>query len=328
MRKCLLSWCNGSFNFQTKLRGSDIELLNIMLESCEKNRPNEIQRNIRGVKYLKYWKGTEYRVMLLYLGIVVLKDVLIKEIYEHFLLLSCAVTILSCNTYNVYVDIAKALLEEYLEGCINIYGVDSISSNFHNLCHVIDDVKKFGALPGISAYQFENSLGQLKSLVRSGKQPLKQIAHWVTRQSNTGNKSDAQEFHLKGEIKDAIYRKIYLKDFMLGRDDKNSWFLTKNNDIVKLQNVSLQEGNILITGKQLENQQDFFTLPFKSSKLNIFSADYSKNQSMASEEPQHEFLLQKQYNLTEIKCKLFCLTYRNKSVFLPLLHTLDCIKKS
>lgn len=37
-------------------------------------------------------------------------------------------------------------------------GIDSISSNVHNLCHLVDDVKHLGYLPSISTYPFGNIL--------------------------------------------------------------------------------------------------------------------------------------------------------------------------
>lgn len=327
MRKCLMSWCTGSYNFQTKLRGSEIDLLNQLLESCEKIRPKEIQRTIRSVKFLKYWKGTEYRVMLLYLGFVVLKDVLTKEVYEHYVLLACAATILSCKTYLKYIEIAKILLDDYLEGCINIYGSDSISSNFHNLCHVIDDVKKFGCLSDISSYQFENSLGHLKSLVRSGKQPLTQIANWVKRMSITNtNKicSDSvqnRDICVKGKISDGVYTKIYIQDIMFSDDGKNSWFLSKTNDIVKIENVQQHSTHYSITGSALDSREDFFLAPFKSSKLNIYSSNGVR--CSQSEELQPKMLPSRSYTTADIRCKLFQLRYKNKFVFFPLLHSLD-----
>lgn len=106
---------------------------------------------------------------------MVLKQILAIDVYEHFLLLNCAVNILSCNTYKDYWDIAQSLLMDYIQGHIKIYGMDSVGSNVHLASHAVADVKKFGCLPGISAYPFENYLGQMKGLLRSGHRPLAQL---------------------------------------------------------------------------------------------------------------------------------------------------------
>nr|CAI5848991.1 unnamed protein product [Callosobruchus analis] len=179
MRRCLHGWREGNYNFKTKLSKQQSDSISKMLEQCNQNRPLEIQRAIRRLKTLKFWKGSEYRIFLIYLGAVVLKDHLDSTVYEHFLTLSCAVIILSCKEYMRCIDTAKILIENYIKGFIKIYGADSISSNVHNLCHVIDDVKKFGPLPSISSYPFENYLGYLKSLVRHGNLPLSQMANRI-----------------------------------------------------------------------------------------------------------------------------------------------------
>ena len=154
MRKCLYGWVHGSYNFRTKLTSAQIDQLSEMLQMCNVTKPVEIHRSIRNLKSLKFWKGTEYRTFLLYIGPVVLKNFLNFEAYSNFLTLFCAVTILSCNAYMKYVDIAKQLMEDFIEQYIHIYGIDSVSSNVHNLCHVVNDVKKFGNLSQISSYPF------------------------------------------------------------------------------------------------------------------------------------------------------------------------------
>ncbi|XP_053687147.1 uncharacterized protein LOC128736685 [Sabethes cyaneus] len=45
----------------------------------------------------------------------------------------------------------------------------TVTSNIHNLTHVVEDVEKKGSLPSISTYPFENHLYQIKNMVRSGR---------------------------------------------------------------------------------------------------------------------------------------------------------------
>lgn len=179
MRRCLYGWREGSYNFRMKLSKTQADEMSQMLKACNDTKPIDLQRSIRTLKCLKFWKGSEYRVFLLHLGPVILKDFLSSEVYEHFLHLSTAVTILSCKYYSQYLDIAQTLLNYYIEQFIDIYGIDSISSNVHNICHVVDDVRKFGSLPEISSYPFENHLGHIKALVRSGNLPLSQISRRI-----------------------------------------------------------------------------------------------------------------------------------------------------
>lgn len=275
MRRCLYGWREGSYNFKTKLSKVEADKMSQMLEDCNKTKPREIQRAIRGLKFLEFWKGSEYRVFLLYVGVIVLKDFLSVEVYDHFLMLSSAVTILSCKEYFKYIDVADQLIKDYIETFIDIYGIDSISSNMHNLCHVVDDVKKFGPLPGISSYPFENYLGSLKSLVRHGNKPLSQISRRVTELSklNHLNKSTTSSFPiLQNEILNkihelpmctSIFEKILLADdFSLSSDKKNKYFMTKCGQIVSMINATCFNNIIHIYGHVIKNKTDFFLKPF------------------------------------------------------------------
>lgn len=55
-----------------------------------------------------------------------------------------------------------------------------MTSNIHNLTHLIDDVQKFGVLQSFTAYPFENKLGQMKKLIRNGRTPLTQLAKRIS----------------------------------------------------------------------------------------------------------------------------------------------------
>lgn len=48
--------------------------------------------------------------------------------------------------------------------------------NIHSMLHLTDEAETFGCLDACSAFRFENYLGQLKRLVRSGKRLLIQVA--------------------------------------------------------------------------------------------------------------------------------------------------------
>lgn len=115
------------------------------------------------------WKATEYRLFLLYLGPLVLKNVPPTALYENFLLFHSAITILICkvNISNMKCEVANKLLCTFIDHCEEVYGTEYLVYNVHMLRHVSDDVKKYGLLDNFSAFPFEIFLGQLKKLVRS-----------------------------------------------------------------------------------------------------------------------------------------------------------------
>ncbi|KAJ8952617.1 hypothetical protein NQ314_007500 [Rhamnusium bicolor] len=56
--------------------------------------PLEFNRKPRSLDELQYWKATEYRTFLIYLGPLVLKDILDVAVYENFLAFHFSITIL------------------------------------------------------------------------------------------------------------------------------------------------------------------------------------------------------------------------------------------
>lgn len=108
--------------------------------------PREIHRRMRGLDCLGHWKGLECRSFLLYVGIVVLKDALPYTGYQHFLTLFCAVTICESPAFAHSLPLAREMLKHYVICFQKIYGKHSITSNVHNLVHLVDDVEFLGEL--------------------------------------------------------------------------------------------------------------------------------------------------------------------------------------
>lgn len=86
--------------------------------------------------------------------------------------------------------------------------------------------------------------------------------------------------------------------------------MTKSGEIVEFKCAMCLNDEIIICGSPLKSKDDFFIQPFKSSFIDIYLC---KNESK-SDRP---------YQLDEIKCKMFCLCFNDRFVFVPLIHTLD-----
>lgn len=141
MKKCLLGWRDGHFgSYKTKWSVRDINIVTIFLENCK--MPCEIHRSVRGLHVLGHWRGSEYSTFLHYLGILILKEVLPADVYLHFLKFFCAITICSTNSYKHFLNLADALLNNYVEYYRDFSGEDFITSNVHNLTHLVDEVRK------------------------------------------------------------------------------------------------------------------------------------------------------------------------------------------
>lgn len=294
--------------------------------------PCEIHRVIRGLDCLAHWKGTEYRTFLLYVGIVALKDHLSVELYQHFLLLFCTITILESKHFSHNILLAKAMLNRFIKCFREIYGEAYMTSNIHNLVHLVDEVAKFGELQSFSAYPFENMLGYIKKLIRSGSNPLAQVAKRIsektkhdcglpdtkdnkfvlTKQNNVENiPLKFRQLVANNENELRCYSKIDFGDFCLKTDSANKWFLTKKNEIACLENILSAKNTTYLFFRTVTGKKIFFEIPIKSSALNIFAVNYSADNTSDNN------LLK----VTDIKCKLVRVEYGTEDVFIPLLHT-------
>lgn len=141
--------------------------------------PKEFARKTRTLDELSRFKATELRLLLLYvLPIVLAEGDFPKEVYDHFLLLHCAIRTLSSpnlvrNKDNV--EQAKQWLILFVANCSSLYRDQFISINVHNLIHLPAEVLLFGALIFFSCFPFEDRLQKLTNLIKRCKDPLPQL---------------------------------------------------------------------------------------------------------------------------------------------------------
>lgn len=318
MKKNLLVWLNGKTLSDFKIKKEELKALNQDIYFANKEMCSDIKRSTRSIDYIKYWKATEFRTFLLYIGPILLRDRLPFEIYEHFLLLFCAVRICSCQLYVKIFPLAEKLFLEYVENYILIYGRDHIVSNIHNLIHVFNDVKTLGNLNTISAYKFEDCLGQLKKRVKTCNLPVEQIARRIFEfaQNIEFNIAsfDQNKFRpiLKYENNSKEFKYILISPnvFLSTKKIGDSFFMTHDKIIVKMNYAKKFNEEFFINGAPFLTQKNFFDLPFSSSFIDIYlSSDQKGNNQF--------------FNINRIKCKMFRLSYKEEFVFMPILHSLD-----
>lgn len=121
MRKLIHSWVDEQ-PLQVKLCSRAINIISERLISLKHSIPTEINRKPRSLSELQRWKATEFRILLLYIGLLVLKNVIDEAIYQHFLLLHCAITILISKKHisKFTCGFADELLKIFVNHCKKI----------------------------------------------------------------------------------------------------------------------------------------------------------------------------------------------------------------
>lgn len=319
MRKLMNSWRTGAMTKRAKWSVHGKQQFSAELVALR--FPAEIHRRMRSLEHMSLWKGLEFRIFLNYAGVVLLKDYLPSKYYDHFLLLFCAVRICSVEAYKDFLPIAKMLFLDFINGFKKLYGSEFVTSNVHNLCHITDEVEKFGNLISLSAYPFENYLHSLKKLVKPGPNPLIQVANRVLEvegndKEPSGELIPSNRSIVINVLNDDKNCKITLSEFILTTKFVNKWFLTKDLKIVGMTGIKEQCGEAIIQGHHLIQKQDLFPEPMKSSFLHVYKSKVTKGNTSKLAD----------YRPDAILCKMVPFTRRHEIVFIPLMHTLTNMK--
>lgn len=130
--------------------------------------PSRVSRAPRPIDVIKFYKGHEFMMWLLYYSPVVLKGILRVEYYDHWLLLVKGIAILTSSRVDNYIITqAEQCLEQFSSQIIDLYGKNNSRFNIHLLLHLGNFVRKFGPLQNYSMTIFENFNMQLQKYVTS-----------------------------------------------------------------------------------------------------------------------------------------------------------------
>lgn len=257
MKRLIVSYKDGHNDCDNmKWPERQVRLISAVL--TEQKMPCEIHRAVRGIDTICHWKASECATFLNYLGVGLLKLFLIDDHYKMFLNLFCAVTICSTEYYRHFLPAAQGLFDEFIKQHYKLF--KSATSNVHNTTHIAAECERFGTLPSLSAYPFENHLFEIKKLLRSGKLPLPQISNRLTemayRNENSAECPPKLNYPILTKAMKADPNKflnVQLRDgCLLKVDNANKWFLTKKKEIVGMKYVQ-KTGIIGVQLKRFRN---------------------------------------------------------------------------
>lgn len=278
VRKVVSLWLQGPLT--TRLGPKDVAKLSDRLIGMKGLVVSEFARKPRAIKEFERWKATEFRQFLLYTGMVSLLDIIPKALYDNFMLLCCAITILLSPRLSISLrNYAHSLLLAFVEHFGTLYGAKMVSYNLHGLVHLCQDSERFGSLDNISAFPFENYLGQLKRMIRKPELPLQQLVRRMSEKNHQAPEHVTLP-HCKGAHSDGPtisarsvqmtqYKEIQLAPYKLKVGNKDSCVALKSGEVAIVENIVKVADTVHIVYRPYELLEDFFTYPCSSSKLGI-----------------------------------------------------------
>lgn len=267
-------------NRKCKLSRFQLQQFDASLKMLTKHVPKEFQRKKLDLDTINHWKATQFRFFLNYCGALVLRTILPKKMYRHFLLLVVACRILNNPELCVkYVSYARGLLKKFVELLPSFYGPDSQIMNNHNLIHLADDVEHEKiASSEISAFPFENFLGKIKRMIRGRSNPVSQLVRRVSEQKACP----------KIIKKNALYKKkllivnpvitcktkvdiksIILHGFELTTSSPNNIVKLNSGDVFSIVRIKKKRHNIFFHGFIFESITNAFKYPCNSTNIGI-----------------------------------------------------------
>ncbi|KAE8739901.1 hypothetical protein FOCC_FOCC014601 [Frankliniella occidentalis] len=240
--------------------------------------PREFARIPRSLEAFKRWKVTELGQLLRYTGPAVLNDCMPVEVYKLFLLLHVATRIVSHPVLvkdSSYLDYAEKLFSTFVQHCAHptVFKPAFVVYNEHSLLHLVDDVRKFGNIFDFSAFPFENFLGILKRIVRSGVHITQQVARRLEEMDGfvAGPKCTPSHFipHNFDETK-AEFKYLVCKDFTLSPHYKKDAFFKTQDSIGRVFKIMKTSDGFKIRANVCSKLENFYSYPLPSHKVGIF----------------------------------------------------------
>ena len=279
VRWLVKQWRRGCL--RARLPSRQISRISELLLSSAPKAPCEFNRQPKSLEQFSKWKASECRQFLLYLGLVVLKNVLKSEIYDNFVLLSLGTRLLVATDRSGYDDGGKLLLG-FVEHARQIYGADRMTYIVHNVMHLVNDCNRLGSLDTFSAFPFESHNGKIKKMVRGTRLPLVQLHHRIM-ELESHIRIPTSEVPIKGPHQQGPIPNLYngcaqfkifrARDFTYRVNDKDNYVCLSGGIFAKILNFLSQNGNIVAVYRRYTAVKSLFTYPTDSLSVGIGVVD-------------------------------------------------------
>lgn len=289
----------------------------------QKNIPQEFPRKMRHTGHYSKYKAVEYKFFAQYAAPIVLKDLVSEQVYNHFMLFTCACRLMSYQNALPHVQKAKDFFKKFVDEAPAIYGESFMSLNVHNLVHLCDDVVTTGCnFNELSAFCFESHLGSISRSLRSPTHLLAQYCQRELEKESHGTKGSTSwtETRILMQQADGKILKIQYKDIALSTTAPNNTVLLNDDCFGEISSLNKVESGFTATINKFIRKESIFYSPCESSVLNFWQVGRTSSKS-----------IQVPLNKITQKCIKFTLnlssTEEQKCFVVPLLH-LDPSEKS
>ncbi|CAI6357848.1 unnamed protein product [Macrosiphum euphorbiae] len=322
VKKLIMLWLHkGPLNVRIPSR--NVHKLTEALLAVKCYIPSDFVRKTREIQEISRWKATELRLFLLYVGPIVLKNIINDDFYNHFMSLNISMIILLSPNLHNYVPYAEELLDYFIKTFEILYGREHNSHNIHGLSHLCDDFKYYGPLDNCSAFPFENYMKELKSKIRKHEKPLEQVINryseiysqksFIGSFKNTTNHPILLLPHNNGPLINNVngcqYKKMILKNITINtKFDKDSYVLTTDGEVFKCLNIVQQNNETVLIGKHFTTKKLFYEKPTDSTEFDIYIVE-NLSQRLKS------------YTINNVKKKIMLIMHNRNSIAMPIIHT-------
>ena len=259
-----------SYSIKCSLSPSQIAKVEEIILSWHAFIPKEFPRKFQAkFKHLSHWKASEYRLMMLYTGVVFFsnKELFSDEVFENYKYLVCATRLLLGDEPSDLKEIRK-MLKSFVQTSINVYGQAMIAYNYHSVIHLADDYELHGNLENVSAFCFESYLGQhIKAAVRAPHHPAMQIAQHVLEINGDFSPENDPENEFK--IDEIIQKQTAYGLKSNEKMSKDNCIKLVDGQIGFVTKLSIINGALHAVCKLFVNVLNFFEKPVVSSSVGI-----------------------------------------------------------
>lgn len=287
MKKLTLTWSHGTYTKNTKLSGIQILIISNRLKILSKYCPREFARRVESLAHCDQFKATQWRQIMLYIGVVCFKGVIKDYVYDHFLLFHIAMRVLISSVYNTNRNLvfSELAIKKFVLLCEDIYGLTFLSYNIHGLLHLVEDALRFGPLDSYSAFPYESSMVNFRKMCRKPHLSLQQIAARRAEQEQCkknsivqGNYIKVWKKHEEGPLPYADnnsrtynqYKFIKNQDMTIGVCVRDDCCILSDSSICCVQNILQYKNNYFIVVQKFLQVTDFYSIGITSSSVGIY----------------------------------------------------------